>query len=311
MEKEDRIYVAGHNGLVGSAIVRCLLASGFTNIVTKTHMELDLTRQSEVEAFFFNEKIKYVFLAAAKVGGIWANSHYPAEFIYINTMIACNVIHSAFKSGVKNLINLGSSCIYPKHAPQPILESSLLSGPLEETNEAYAIAKIAALRMCKHYNQQFDTNYISVMPSNVYGIGDNYDLETSHVLPAIIRKMDEAKRKESPIVLWGDGSPFREFIFSDDLGDACVFIMRNIDHTVTGEAINVGSGEEVSIIELANIVKQVVQFDGLIKWDYTKPNGTPRKLMDSSKLLKLGWKPKVGLFEGVRRAYQDFLVRHN
>ena len=309
MGKDARIFVAGHRGLVGSAVLRSLAREGYSNIVTRSHAELDLTRQSDVERFFQSEKIDYVFLAAAKVGGIWANSQKPAEFIYVNLAIALNVINAAYQSGVKKLLNLGSSCIYPKLAPQPIPESALLTGPLEETNEGYAVAKIAALRICKHYNQQYGANFISAMPTNMYGPGDNYDLESSHVLPAMIRKAHEAKKKGAELTLWGDGSPLREFLYSDDLGDACVFLMNNCDFKDIGEVVNVGSGKEISIKDLAAVVSRAVGYQGAVRWDTTKPNGTPRKLMDSSKLFSLGWKPKVSLEEGIRRAYEDFLSR--
>ncbi len=307
MNKNDKIYVAGHRGLIGSAIMRRLAAGCYKNIVVRTHAELDLTRQAEVEAFFAAERPEYVFLAAAKVGGIGANSSYPASFIYENLAIALNVINSAYKTGVKKLLNLGSSCIYPKMAPQPMKEEYLLSGPLEPTNEAYAVAKIAAIRLCKHYNEQYGTNFISAMPTNMYGPGDNYDLEGSHVLPAMIRKFHEAKVAGTEVRLWGDGSPYREFLYSDDCADALVMLMEKYDYAEVGEFINLGSGTELTIRELAEKIAKIVGFTGRIVWDSTKPNGTPRKLMDSSRLFGLGWKPKVGLDEGIARAYEDFM----
>lgn len=309
MQKDSKIYVAGHRGLVGSAILRRLETEGYSSIITRTHAELDLTRQEDVERFFQSEQIEYVFLAAAKVGGIWANSHKPAEFIYINLSIALNVIHAAYLTGVRKLLNLGSSCIYPKLAPQPIPERALLSGPLEETNEAYAVAKIAALRICKHYNEQYGTNFISAMPTNLYGLGDNYDLESSHVLPAMIRKAHEAKTEGGELALWGDGSPLREFLYADDLGDACIFLMNHREYKDIGEVINVGSGQEISIKDLAELVSRVVGYSGSIHWDTSKPNGTPRKLMDSSKLFSMGWKPRIPLEAGIQMAYADFLTR--
>ena len=257
------------------------------------------------------EKPDYVFLAAAKVGGIVANSTYPADFIYQNTMIASNIIHASYMSGVKKLLNLGSSCIYPKHAPQPLKEEYLLTGPLEPTNEAYAIAKISAIKMCKYYNEQYGTNYISLMPANLYGPGDNYDLETSHVLPALIRKFHEAKEHGGPVVLWGDGSPKREFLYSDELADAALFLMNNADYRDIGEFVNVGTGKDISIKELAELVSEIVGYEGEIEWDTSKPNGTPRKLLDVSKLNELGWKEKTGLREGIELAYEDYLRLFN
>jgi GDP-L-fucose synthase len=309
MNKLSKIYLAGHRGLVGSAILRKLAADGYTNVVTRTHAELDLTRQAAVEAFFAAEKPEYVILSAAKVGGIIANSTHPADFIYDNLAIAQNVIHAAYQAGVKKLLNLGSSCIYPKMAPQPMREEYFMTGPLEVTNEAYAVAKIAAIRLCKHFNDQYGTNFISAMPTNMYGPGDNYDLTNSHVLPAMLRKFHEAKAAGSPVVLWGDGSPFREFLYSDDLADAVVYLLTHKDYADVGEFINVGSGSEVSIRQLAETIAKIVGFTGEVLWDTTKPNGTPRKLMDSSRLFALGWKPKVGLDEGIHRAYEDYLAR--
>lgn len=308
MNRHDTIYVAGHRGLVGSAILRRLVAAGYDAVITRTHAELDLTRQAEVEAFFAAERPAYVVLAAAKVGGIGANSSRPAEFIYQNLAIALNVINAAQRSGVKKLLNLGSSCIYPKLAPQPLKEEYLLSGPLEPTNEAYAVAKIAAIRLCKHYNEQYGTNYISAMPTNLYGPGDNYDLESSHVLPAMIRKFHEAKTEGRDVVLWGDGSPYREFLHADDLADAALLLLERYDYADIGELINVGSGSELAIRELAAKVADIIGFRGKIVWDRSKPNGTPRKLMDSSRLFSLGWKPKISLEEGIASAYADFLA---
>jgi GDP-L-fucose synthase len=309
MNKQAKIYLAGHRGLVGSAIERKLRAQGYSNIVTRTHAEVDLTRQAEVEAFFDGERPEYVLLAAAKVGGIGANSAYPADFLFENLAIAQNVIHSASKTGVKKLVNLGSSCIYPKMAPQPMKEEFLLTGPLEVTNEAYAVAKIAAIRLCKHFNDQYGTNFLSAMPTNMYGPGDNYDLNNSHVLPAMIRKFHEGKVNGGPVILWGDGSAFREFLYSDDLADAVVYLLEHKDYADVGEFINVGSGSELTIRQLAETIARIVGYTGEVKWDSSKPNGTPRKLMDSSRLFGLGWKPKVGLEEGIRRAYEDFLTR--
>ncbi len=295
--------------MVGSAIGRRLALGGYPNVVTRTHAELDLTRQADVEAFFEAERPEFVILAAAKVGGIGANSTYPADFLYENLAIAQNVIHAAYRTKVAKLINLGSSCIYPKMAPQPMKEDALLTGPLEVTNEAYAVAKIAAIRLCKHFNDQYGTNFLSAMPTNMYGPGDNYDLSNSHVLPAMIRKFHEANVKGGPVVLWGDGSPFREFLYSDDLADAVVYLLEHKDYADVGEFINVGSGVELTIRHLAETIGHIVGYQGEVKWDSTKPNGTPRKLMDSGRLFGLGWKPKVGLEDGIRMAYQDFLSR--
>ena len=308
MDLHARIYVAGHRGLVGSAIMRLLITRGYDMIIARSHEELDLTRQADVEDFFDREQPEYVFLAAAKVGGIGANSAVPAQFIHDNLAIALNVIDASWKSGVKKLLNLGSSCIYPRMAPQPMKEEYFLSGPLEPTNEAYAVAKIAAIRLCKHYNQQYGTNFISAMPTNLYGPGDNYDLEGSHVLPAMIRKFHEAKRSGNPVVLWGDGSPFREFLFSEDLADAAIFLMNHCDQVDVGEFINIGSGRELQIRELADIVARVVGFTGKVLWDTGKPNGTPRKLLDTSRLEALGWKPKIELEQGIVSSYEDFLI---
>lgn len=308
MEKSSKIFVAGHRGLVGSAIVRALKAASFENIVCKTHQELDLRRQADVEDFFREEKPEYVFLAAAKVGGIHANDIYRGDFILQNLEIQTNVIGAAFASKVKKLLFLGSSCIYPKLAPQPIPEEALLSGPLEATNDAYAVAKIAGMILCRSLRQQHGVDFISLMPTNLYGPGDNYDLENSHVLPALIRKFHEAKKTSASFVtLWGSGSPFREFLFSDDLADASIFCMQKYSNALH---LNVGTQTELQIKELAQKVKDIVAFDGEIRWDTSRPDGTPRKLMDSSKLFSLGWKPKTSLEAGIRLAYEDFQVRY-
>lgn len=302
LDRNKKIYVAGHRGLVGSAIVRRLEKDGFKNIITRTHQELDLTRQAEVEQFFAEEKPDYVILAAAKVGGIYANDTYPADFIMKNLQIECNVIDAAYKNGVKKLLFLGSSCIYPRECPQPIKEEYLLSGYLEKTNEAYALAKIAGLKMCAFYNQQYGTDYISVMPCNLYGINDNFALENSHVLPALMRKFHEAKVKNEPTVtVWGSGKPLREFLNVDDLADACLYLM---DHYKGNEFFNVGYGKEVMILELAQMIKKVTGFQGEIVMDSSKPDGTPRKLTDISRLAELGWQPKIDLEEGLRQTYE-------
>jgi GDP-L-fucose synthase len=307
MEKNSKIYVAGHTGLVGGAITRRLQALGYRNLVHKTIEEMDLTRQEVVEAYFAKEKPEYVFLAAAKVGGIQANNTYPAEFIYINLQIENNIIHCSYKNGVKKLLFLGSSCIYPKLAPQPMREDSLLSGYLEPTNEPYAIAKIAGIRMCQSYNRQYHTNFISVMPTNLYGPGDNYHPTDSHVMPALIRRFHEAKvRGDATVSVWGTGAAKREFLFNEDLADACVFLMNNYND---GEIVNIGTGEEVTIAELAHAVKDAVGFAGELVFDSSKPDGTPRKLLDCSKLHALGWRHTLTLKEGVRRAYDDFKKR--
>ena len=305
MEKKDKIYVAGHRGMVGSAIVRELERQGYQNIVVRTHTELDLTRQEAVEAFFAEEKPDYVFLAAAKVGGIGANSEAPADFMYDNMILEMNVIHAAWRNGCKKLEFLGSSCIYPRMAPQPMKEDCLLTSPLEETNEAYALAKIAGLKYCVYLNKQYGTDYISVMPTNLYGPNDNYHPEHSHVLPALIRRFHEAKEAEAPsVTCWGDGSPLREFLYVDDLANLCVYLMN---HYSGDETINAGSGKEISIRELAKLVARVVDYRGEILWDTGKPNGTPRKLLDVSKAAALGWRYKMELEDGIRLAYQDFL----
>ena len=305
MEKDSKIYVAGHRGLVGSALKRKLESKGYTNLLFRTHKELDLTNQQEVNEFFEHEKPEYVFLAAAKVGGILANRTYPAEFIYENLMIESNIIHAAYKYGVKKLLFLGSSCIYPKLASQPLKEEYLLTGSLEETNEAYAIAKIAGIRLCKHYNHQYGTNFISVMPTNLYGPNDNFDLETSHVMPALIRKFHEAKVNNEPeVVVWGTGKPLREFMHVDDMADACVFLMENYDFSEAGEFVNIGAGKDITISELVELIKEVVGFEGKIKYDTSKPDGTPRKLMDVSRLNGLGWKARISLKDGIKETYE-------
>lgn len=301
MDKQSKIYVAGHRGMVGSAIVRNLKDNGYTNIIGKTSKELNLMRQDEVERFFEVEKPDYVFLAAAKVGGIHANNTYPAEFIYNNLMIESNIIHSAYKSGVKKLLFLGSSCIYPKMAPQPIKEEYLLSGPLEPTNEAYAIAKIAGIELCKFYRRQYGCDFISAMPTNLYGINDNFDLETSHVMPALIRKFHEATMNgDREVVMWGTGKPKREFLYVDDLADACVHLMNNYSDETH---VNVGTGEDVEIRELAQIIKKVVGYEGEIVNDLSKPDGTPRKLLDVSLLESTGWKYRTELKDGITKVY--------
>ncbi len=340
MELDSKIYLAGHRGLVGSAIHRKLKEKGYENIIARTFKELNLERQAQVESFFQEQRPEYVFLAAAKVGGIWANNIFPAEFIYSNIMVEMNVIHSAYRTGVKKVLFLGSSCIYPKHCPQPMKEEYLLSGPLEPTNEPYAVAKIAGIKTCQSYNRQYGKNYISVMPTNLYGPNDNFDLETSHVLPALIRKFhlaklaakgdwesiqkDETRYGPIPedvrtavgglvtnqqsaignpqsVVLWGTGSSKREFLYVDDLADACVFLMNHYDES---EIINVGCGEDISIAELALLVKDIVGFTGNIEYDTEKPDGTPRKMLDVGKLMGLGWKPKTSLEEGIRKIYE-------
>jgi GDP-L-fucose synthase len=305
MDASAKIYVAGHRGLAGGAIVRALERQGYQNLVLKTHKDLDLTDQAAVEAFFSNEKPDYVFLAAAKVGGIHANNMYPAEFIRDNLAIQTNVIHSAWKNSTRKLAFLGSSCIYPKLSPQPMPESCLLTGPLEPTNEWYAIAKIAGIKMCQAYRRQYGFDAISLMPTNLYGPGDNFHLENSHVMPALIRKFHEAKlRGECEVVMWGTGTPRREFLHVDDLGDACVFLMQNYSGD---DFVNVGVGEDVTIRELAELIKTVTGFEGRVVQDSTKPDGTPRKLMDVTRLSDLGWKARIGLAEGVKGTYEWFL----
>jgi len=357
MEKDAKIYIAGHRGLVGSAILRKLKEKGYTNLVYRTSKELDLRRQADVEAFFEKERPEYVFLAAAKVGGILANDTYKAEFIYDNITIAANIIHASYKYGVKKLLNLGSSCIYPKFCPQPMKEEYLLTGTLEPTNEPYAIAKIAAIKLCRYYNEQYGTNFISVMPTNLYGPNDNFNLETAHVLPALIRKFHLAKLLRNGnyeaiwkdikcfsigfgydkeiekadnkkleeilsrmgitrdyVVLWGTGKPYREFLYVDDLAEACVFLMEKVNAEemkkfCSDYFVNIGVGKDIQIKDLALLVKEVTGFDGEIKHDLSKPDGTPRKLLDISKIKALGWKPKVDLEEGIKKTYEWYLEK--
>jgi GDP-L-fucose synthase len=319
MNKNAKIYIAGHRGLVGGAILRKLQADGYTNLLIRSHAELDLLDQTAVNTFFEKEKPEYVFLAAAKVGGIGANSTYPADFIYQNTMIGFNVVHAAYKNNVKKLINLGSSCIYPKLAPQPMKEEYLLMDLLEQTNEAYAIAKINVIKLCTYYNRQYGTNYLSVMPTNLYGPGDNYDPNSSHVLPALIRKFHEAKVSGSDrVTIWGDGSPRREFLFSDDLAEALVMLMQKCNavdlSNSAGDFVNIGSGKDLTIKELAEKIRDVV-YEGIsnqscyIEWDSSKPNGTPQKLLDISRITALGFSPKIGLTMGIELAYKDFISK--
>ena len=319
MLPDSRIYVAGHRGLVGSAIVRRLTSSphlagegrgegGYTNILTRTHSELDLTDQSAVDAFFKKERPEYVFIAAAKVGGIYANNTYRADFIYQNLMIESNLIHASYRHGVKKLLFLGSSCIYPKLAPQPMKEEHLLTGLLEPTNEPYAIAKIAGIKMCDAFNRQYGTNFMSAMPTNLYGPGDNYDLKNSHVLPALIRRMHEAKvQGAKEVVVWGSGAPKREFLYSDDLADACVFLMERCNAADIGEFINIGVGREITIRELAELIAEIVGFRGKLVFDSSKPDGTPRKLLDVSRFQALSWQAKTSFREGIAKAYADYL----
>lgn len=349
MDRDSRIYVAGHRGLVGSALLRCLTAKGYKNLVLRTSAELDLRRQAETEAFFEEQRPEYVFLAAAKVGGIVANSTYTAEFIHDNIVIAANVINSAYKYKAKKLLNLGSSCIYPKSAPQPMKEEHLLTGSLEPTNEPYAIAKIAAIKLCRYYNEQYGTNFISAMPSNLYGPNDNFNLETSHVLPALIRKFhlarllhagdldalrEDLKRRPlgfgiegldtageedirqalgklgisgEAVTIWGSGEPYREFLYSEDLADACVFLMEKYGYSEIGEFVNIGTGEDLRIIDMANLIKDIVGFEGQIMKDASKPDGTLKKVVDVSRLNSLGWRARTGLAEGIGIAYKAYL----
>lgn len=307
MEKEAKIYVAGHRGMVGSAIVRTLEKEGYSNIVVRTSKELDLRNQQAVADFFAQEKPEYVFLAAAKVGGIVANNTYRADFIYENLAIQNNVIHQSYVQQVKKLLFLGSSCIYPKMAPQPLKEDYLLTGTLEPTNEPYAIAKIAGIKMCEAYRTQYGCDFISVMPTNLYGINDNYHPENSHVLPALIRRFHEAKVNNTPeVIIWGTGEPLREFMFADDLGEACVFLMDNYSEE---QFINIGVGDDLSIKDLALLIKEVIGYEGTISFDTSKPNGTPRKLMDVQKLHDLGWHHRTNLRDGIALAYQDFFLQ--
>jgi GDP-L-fucose synthase len=309
MNKTDKIYIAGHRGMVGSAILRRLEKADFQNFITRTSSELDLRNQQAVTDFLLAERPDYVFLAAAKVGGIVANNTYRAEFLYENLMIQNNIIHGAYLAGVKKLMFLGSSCIYPKLALQPLREDYLLTGLLEPTNEPYAIAKIAGIKMCEAYRSQYGCNFVSVMPTNLYGPNDNYDLEKSHVLPAMIRKFHEAKLNNQPVVeLWGTGSPMREFLHADDLADACVYLMENYNDSTL---VNIGTGEDVTIRELAETVKDIVGYEGELYWNTSKPDGTPRKLMDVSKLNDLGWKHSIALKDGISQTYQEFAKSHD
>ena len=308
MEKSAKIYVAGHRGMVGSAILRRLLKEGYNNIITRTHSELDLTRQDAVEQFFAIEKPEYVFLAAAKVGGIAANNDAPADFMYMNMTLEMNVIHAAWQNGCKKLLFLGSSCIYPRLAPQPMTESCLLTSSLEQTNEAYALAKISGLKYCEYLNRQYGTDYICVMPTNLYGPNDNYDPHRSHVLPALIARFHKAKTEGvKSVTCWGDGSPLREFLYVDDLADLCLFLMNNYSGN---ETVNAGSGKEITIKDLSEMVARIVGYTGEIHWDTTKPNGTPRKLLDVSKAAKMGWTYSTELEDGIALAYQDYLSKN-
>lgn len=305
MDKDSKIYVAGHTGMVGSAILRNLYKNGYKNIIVRTHAQLDLTDQLATQEFFQTEQPEYVFLAAAKVGGIIANKTYPAEFMTQNLLIECNVIKSAYKNNVKKLMFLGSSCIYPKICPQPIKEEYLLTAPLETSNEAYALAKITGIKMCQHYNTQYGTKFISIMPSSIYGLNDTYDMNNSHVIPALMMKMHSAKEENKPNVqIWGTGTPLREFLYVDDLANACTFLMN---HYEDSEPINVGSGKEISIKELAETVKKVIGYEGELIFDVSKPDGTMRKVLDNSKIHNMGWRPNVDFEEGIVIAYHDYL----
>lgn len=307
MDKNAKIYIAGHRGMVGSAIVRRLVSAGYTNLVMRTHADLDLTNQAAVTKFLEHEKPDYLFLAAAKVGGIYANNTYRAEFIYQNLMVEANIVHAAWQAGIQRLLFLGSSCIYPRDCPQPIKEEYLLTGPLEQTNEPYAIAKIAGIKLCESYNRQYGTQYLSVMPTNLYGPNDNYDLNNSHVLPALIRKAHEAKVKgDKNLVVWGSGKPMREFLYVEDMADACVFLM---EQGISDGLFNVGTGEDVTIAALAETVMSVVGFNGEIVFDDSKPDGTPRKLLNVDRMKNLGWQAKTALRDGITRAYTDFLTQ--
>lgn len=307
MNKDAKIYIAGHNGMVGSAIVRCLVSAGHTNLVTRTHAELDLINQAAVKQFIEQEKPEYIFLAAAKVGGINANNTYRAEFIYQNLIVEANVVHAAWQAGVQRLLFLGSSCIYPRDCPQPIKEEYLLTGTLEQTNEPYAIAKIAGIKLCESYNRQYGTQYVSVMPTNLYGPSDNYNLNSSHVLPALIRKAHEAKvRGDKELVVWGSGKPMREFLYVEDMADACVFLM---EQGIRDGLFNIGTGEDVTIAALAETVMSVIGFNGDIVFDDSKPDGTPRKLLNVERMRELGWQAKTSLLDGITKAYADFLTK--
>lgn len=310
MDKHAKIYVAGHQGLVGSAIKRKLTAEGYSNLVTRSFEELDLRVQADVIDFFANEKPEYVFLAAAKVGGIEANKTYPADFVYANLMIEANVIHQSYLHGVKKLLFLGSSCIYPKMAPQPLKEEYLLTGLLEPTNEPYAIAKIAGLKMCDYYNQQYGTDYISVMPTNLYGPNDNFDLKTSHVLPALIRKFHEAKIANAPRVeVWGTGTPRREFLHVDDMAEACIYFMEQYSHSEIGTFVNIGTGKDITIADLAMMIKEITGFEGELHFNRDKPDGTPQKLLDLNRARSLGWEARISLHEGIYSTYEWYI--HN
>ena len=317
MQRDSRIYIAGHRGLVGSALMRSLHAQGYINLITRTHAELDLTNQRAVQEFFEQEKPAYVILAAAKVGGILANSTYPAEFIRENLAIQTNVIHESWRAGVKRLLFLGSSCIYPRDCPQPIKEEYLLTGPLEPTNRPYAVAKIAGIEMCWAYNRQYGTQYLAVMPTNLYGPGDNFDLANSHVIPALIRKIHEAKERGDPtVVVWGTGKPRREFLYSDEMADACIHLMNLADdrfdrllNEFSSPLVNIGTGEDLTIRDLAELVRKEIGYTGDIDWDSSKPDGTPRKLLDVGRIASLGWRARVDLQTGLWMAFRDFLGR--
>lgn len=317
MNKQSRIYVAGHQGLVGAAVMRVLSVSGFKHVIRRTHSELDLCEQSAVDRFFRDERPEYVVLAAARVGGILANATYQADFIYQNLAITTNVIHAAWRTGTKKLINLGSSCIYPRLAPQPLKEEYLLTGPLEPTNEPYAVAKIAGIKLCRYYNEQYNTNFISLMPTNVFGPEDNFDVQSGHVLAALIRKLHHGAEqlhsgeKDVTVTLWGDGTPRREFLYVDDLADAILFVLDNLDECDIGEFVNVGTGTDLTIEELARTVATIVGYSGPIKWDTSFPNGTPRKVLDTSRIHALGWKTKTGLIDGIRKTYTWFRANYD
>ena len=315
MSREDRIFVAGHGGMVGAAIVRKLRETGYTNLITRTRTELDLVQQADVRKFFESERVDQVYLAAAKVGGILANDTYPAEFIYQNLMIEANIIHEAWHAGVKRLLFLGSSCIYPRLAPQPMAENMLLTGVLEATNEPYAIAKIAGIKLCESYNRQYDTDYRSVMPTNLYGPGDNYHSENSHVIPGLLRRFHEAKQSAAPeVLIWGTGAPMREFLYVDDMAEACLHVMELSSEAYSRitqpmlSHVNIGTGEDLSIRDLATMIRDIVGYQGRISFDTSKPDGTPRKLMDVGRLHSLGWRARIGLREGLALAYADFLT---
>nr|WP_064249262.1 GDP-L-fucose synthase [Rhizobium leguminosarum]OAP91011.1 GDP-fucose synthetase [Rhizobium leguminosarum] len=304
MDKTSKIYVAGHRGMVGSAILRRLASAGYTNVITRTHADLDLVDQTATARFLAEEKPDYIFMAAAKVGGIHANNTYRAEFLYQNLMIETNIVHAAWQAGVQGMLFLGSSCIYPRDCPQPIREDYLLTGPLEQTNEPYAIAKIAGVKLCESYNRQYGTRYASAMPTNLYGLNDSYDLNNSHVLPALIRKTHEAKiRGEKELVVWGSGQPMREFLYVDDMADACVFLMEN---QISEGLFNIGTGADVTIRQLAETVMEIVGFKGKIVYDHSKPDGTPRKLMNVDRMKALGWQARTSLVDGIAKAYADF-----